>query len=92
MTFSSPHSWVVANDNAMGRKPPTERDWTERGAIIRRFATIGEAACILPGVEIGENAMVGANSVVTKDVAPRTLVMGVPEKPVRTLADEELKR
>jgi len=45
---------------------------------IKRGATIGARAVILPGVTIGEYAMVGAGSVVTKNVAPRTLVYGCP--------------
>lgn len=81
----------IANDNAMGRKPPAGRDWVERGVTIRRFAAIGQAACLQPGVEIGENAMVATGAVVTRDVKPRTLVAGIPARLVRTLGDEELK-
>lgn len=79
---------TTANDNSMGRRPTgsTEgRDWVERGPSIRRFAAIGQGACILPAVEIGENAIVGANAVVTKNVPPRTLVMGVPARVIRQL-------
>lgn len=82
---------TTANDNSMGRKPASGRDWTERGPIVRRFATIGQGACILPEVEIGENAIVGANAVVTKSVPPKMLVMGVPAKAIRELGKEELK-
>ncbi|MEO0248165.1 MAG: DapH/DapD/GlmU-related protein, partial [candidate division WOR-3 bacterium] len=52
----------TTNDNTMGRKIPTQKDWTERGPIIRRFAAIGQGACILPGIEIGENSIVGAGA------------------------------
>jgi acetyltransferase-like isoleucine patch superfamily enzyme len=45
---------------------------------------------LLPGVEVGEEAFVGAGAVVTKDVPPRALVMGVPARMVREVAEEEL--
>ena len=82
---------TTANDNLMGRKPPTvEGDWSGKGPVVRRFATVGQGACILPGVEIGENAIVGANSVVTKNVEPRSLVMGIPARFKRYLNSSEL--
>ncbi len=82
---------TTANDNAMGRKPAEARDWTGPGPVVRRWATIGQGACLLPGVEIGENAIVASNAVVTRNVPPRTLVMGIPARPVRELRPEELK-
>ena len=82
---------TTANDNKMGRTPPKiEGEWEKKGPIIRRFATIGQGACILPNVEIGENAIVGANSVVTKNVAPKTVVMGIPAVFKRNLYDYEI--
>lgn len=83
---------TTTNDNAMGRKPPQGKDWTGAGPIIRRFATLGQGVCVLPGVEIGRNAMVGAGAVVTRAVPPETLVMGVPARAVRRLSPEELRR
>lgn len=82
---------TTANDNSMGRKPAEGRDWSGRGPTVRRFSTIGQGACILPGVEIGENAIVGTNAVVTKDVPARTLVLGIPARVVRELNEKELK-
>jgi acetyltransferase-like isoleucine patch superfamily enzyme len=82
---------TTTNDNAMGRQPPTGADWTSAGPIIRRFATIGQGACILPGVEIGRNAMVGAGAVVTRNVPPEVLVLGVPARVVRALKPEEIR-
>jgi acetyltransferase-like isoleucine patch superfamily enzyme len=82
---------TTTNDNAMGRRPPAGKDWTGRGPILRRFATIGQGACLLPGVEIGRNAMVGAGAVVTRDVPPETLVLGVPARVVRKLSAAELR-
>lgn len=81
----------TTNDNKMGRKQPTGQDWIERGPTIRRFAAIGQGACVLPGIEVGENAIVGAGAVVTRDVPPRVLVMGVPARIIRELTPEELK-
>lgn len=53
--------------------------------VIGRGAWIGARAIILPGVTIGEGAVVAAGAVVTKDVDPHTLSAGVPAKPVRLL-------
>lgn len=75
-----------ANDNTMDRY---RRD-SFKAPIVRKFATIGGGACLLEGVEIGENAIVGSNAVVTKDVAPRTVVMGIPACFVRELKPEEI--
>jgi acetyltransferase-like isoleucine patch superfamily enzyme len=79
---------VTSNDNFMGR---TERrhDLIE-GPTIRRGARIGAGAVLCPAVEIGEEAFVGAGAVVTKDVAPRTLVVGNPARPLREVAAGEL--
>ena len=88
--FISTHV-ATANDNAMGRKTPATTDWTERGPVIRRFATIGEGACLLPGIEIGRNAVVGSGAVVTKDVPAGAVVMGAPARVVRELRPDELR-
>jgi acetyltransferase-like isoleucine patch superfamily enzyme len=55
------------------------------GALLRRGCRVGASVTVLPGVEVGAGAMVGAASVVTRDVAPRTLVMGAPARLVRRL-------
>lgn len=55
--------------------------------IVRRGASVGASATILPGIVIGENAMVGAGSVVTRSVDSGTLVVGVPARFVRHLSD-----
>jgi acetyltransferase-like isoleucine patch superfamily enzyme len=51
---------------------------------------VGGAAVLVPGVEIGEEAFVAAGAVVTKDVPPRAVVMGVPARVVRQVADADL--
>ena len=53
--------------------------------IIKRGAWIGAGAMLLPNITIGEGAVVGAGAVVTKDVAPYTVAVGVPAKVIRKL-------
>jgi UDP-2-acetamido-3-amino-2,3-dideoxy-glucuronate N-acetyltransferase len=57
--------------------------------LVKRGASIGANATILPGVTIGENALVGAGAVVTKDVPPDTIVVGNPARVVRILGASE---
>ena len=64
----------------------TEADWTVEKTIVKRGASIGSGATILSKVTIGENAIVGAGSVVTKDVPANTIVAGNPARVMRTLA------
>jgi acetyltransferase-like isoleucine patch superfamily enzyme len=79
---------VTTNDNLMGR---TERRHAlTRGPTIRRGARIGGAAVLCPGVEIGEEAFVGAGAVVVRDVPPRTVVVGNPARVLREVPGEEL--
>jgi acetyltransferase-like isoleucine patch superfamily enzyme len=79
---------VTANDNFMGR---TERRHAlRRGPTIRRGARIGAAAVLLPGIEIGEEAFVGAAAVVLKDVAPHAVVVGNPARQIREVPEDEL--
>jgi len=63
----------------------TEADWQVVPTIIRRGASIGSNATILCGVTVGEGAIVGAGSVVTRDVAPFTVVAGNPARVLRSL-------
>lgn len=53
--------------------------------VIKKGASIGANATILPGITIGESAMIGAGSVVTKDVPAKTVVLGNPAKTVRVM-------
>jgi acetyltransferase-like isoleucine patch superfamily enzyme len=79
---------VTTNDNFMGR---TERRHAlRRGPTIRRGARVGGGAVLLPGIEVGEEALVGAGAVVIADVAPRTVVVGNPARPLREVPDDEL--
>jgi acetyltransferase-like isoleucine patch superfamily enzyme len=79
---------VTTNDNFMGRTE--RRHGLIEGPTIRRGARIGGGAILCPGVEIGEEAFVGAGAVVTEDVAPRAVVVGNPARKIRDVADDEL--
>jgi acetyltransferase-like isoleucine patch superfamily enzyme len=79
---------VTTNDDFMGRTE--RRHELIRGATIRRGARVGGGAILCPAVEIGEEAFVGAGAVVTKDVAPRTLVVGNPARVLREVPEDEL--
>ena len=79
---------VTTNDNFMGR---TERRHAlTKGPTIRRGARVGGGAVLCPGVEIGEEAFVGAGAVVTKDVPPRTIAVGNPARTLREVPADEL--
>jgi acetyltransferase-like isoleucine patch superfamily enzyme len=79
---------TTTNDNFMGR---TEARLDQmRGPRIRRGARVGGAAVLLPGIEIGEEAFVGAGAVVTHDVPARAVVVGNPARQIREVSDEEL--
>ena len=78
---------ATTNDNTMGREEYDE-DCT-RGPYIKRNTTIGAAANILPNVVVGENCIVGAGAVVTKDIPDNKVVMGVPAKIVRDVEGVE---
>jgi acetyltransferase-like isoleucine patch superfamily enzyme len=79
---------VTTNDNYMGRTE--KRLALMKGPTIRRGARIGGAAVLCPGVEIGEEAFVGAGAVVTRDVPPGVVVVGNPARVLRDVASDEL--
>ena len=62
-----------------------QEDWTCERILVKKGATVGAGAVVLPGVTIGERAMVGAGAVVAKDVEPDTVVVGNPARVVRRL-------
>lgn len=72
-----------ANDNVVVSR--LYDDEMIMGPQVEDDATIGAGACLLPGVRVGKGAFVGAGAVVTKDVQPYDLVMGVPARVVRNL-------
>jgi UDP-2-acetamido-3-amino-2,3-dideoxy-glucuronate N-acetyltransferase len=63
----------------------TESDWTCIPTLVKRGASIGSGAVLLCGITVGENAMIGAGSVVTKDVPPHTIVAGNPARIIKSL-------
>ena len=79
---------VTTNDNWMGRTD--KRFGNVAGPTIRRGARVGGGAILCPGIEIGEEAFVGAGAVVTKDVPPRAVVVGNPARVVREVPEDEL--
>ena len=79
---------VTSNDNYVGRT--AERFKHFKGVTVKRGGRIGAGTVTLPGVVIGEDALVAAGSVVTRDVAPRKIVMGAPAKVVRDVPVEQL--
>ena len=85
VTFiNDPYPRAVTADGAL----QTDRDWTVVPTVVRRGATIGSGATVLCGLEIGEDAIVGAGSVVTRDVPARTIVVGNPARVLREIAPD----
>jgi len=80
---------VTTNDNFMGRTE--RRRKLMRGPTIRRSARIGGGAILCPGIEIGDEAFVGAGAVVTKDVPARKVVVGSPARVIRDVHADELR-
>jgi acetyltransferase-like isoleucine patch superfamily enzyme len=79
---------ITTNDNFMGRTE--KRHELVKGPTIRRGARIGGGAVLLPGIEVGEEAFVGAGAVVLRDVPARAVMVGSPARQIREVPDEEL--
>ncbi len=62
----------------------TDADWVVGRTVVCRRASIGSGAVVLSGLTIGENAIVGAGAVVTRDVPAGTVVVGAPARPTRS--------
>jgi acetyltransferase-like isoleucine patch superfamily enzyme len=84
------HGVMFTNDlfpratNADG-SPQTEADWKVIETRVKKGASIGSNATILCGISIGENALVGAGAVVTKDVPANSIVAGVPARIIKNI-------
>ena len=78
---------VMTNDDTMDRHGP---ETPLRAPTLRRACRIGGGAVLTPGVVVGEEAFVAAGAVVVRDVPDRAVVMGVPGRVVRQVADEDL--
>jgi acetyltransferase-like isoleucine patch superfamily enzyme len=79
---------VTSNDNFVGRT--AERFKHFKGVTVRRGGRIGAGSVLLPGVTVGEDALVAAGSVVTRDVPPRMIVMGQPAREWRAVPVAQL--
>jgi acetyltransferase-like isoleucine patch superfamily enzyme len=87
------HSVTFINDRYpratnLGGELQTEEDWNCQSTLVKRGVSIGSGATLLGGITIGENAIVGAGSVVTKDVPANAIVAGNPAKVLRKAANE----
>ena len=71
--------------------PQTEEDWTVEPTMVKKGASIGSGSTILSHVTIGEKAIIGAGSVVTKDVPPNTIAAGNPARIFRKIANVHRK-
>jgi acetyltransferase-like isoleucine patch superfamily enzyme len=78
---------ITTNDDTMARHGTQT---PARGATLRRACRVGGGAVLTPGVQIGEEAFVAAGAVVTRDVPARAVVMGVPARVVREVAEADL--
>jgi len=79
------HNVAFINDTypratTAGGELQTERDWKVEQTLVKKGASIGSGSTILPYVTIGENAVVGAGSVVTRDVPPNSVAFGNPTR------------
>jgi acetyltransferase-like isoleucine patch superfamily enzyme len=87
------HNVAFINDSypratAPGGQLKMESDWKVERTLVKKGASIGSGSTILANVVIGENAIVGAGSVVTKDVPANTIVAGNPAKVLRMITEE----
>ena len=80
---------VTMNDKRMSYRRPG-LTFVRNAPRILRAARVGGGSVLLPGVTVGENALVGAGSVVTKDVPDRAIVFGNPARIVGRVSDEEI--
>jgi UDP-2-acetamido-3-amino-2,3-dideoxy-glucuronate N-acetyltransferase len=80
---------ITMNDKRIVHRRPN-LVWEKAAPKILRAARVGGGSVLLPGVTIGENALVGAGSVVTRDVPDRAIVVGNPARVVGTVPDDQL--
>lgn len=90
------HNVAFINDSypratAAEGKLQTEADWKVETTLVKKGASIGSGSTILANITIGENSIIGAGSVVTKDVPPNLIVAGNPAKVIRRVKGFDIK-
>jgi acetyltransferase-like isoleucine patch superfamily enzyme len=87
------HNVTFINDRfpraTAGGKLQTEEDWKCDPTFVRKGASLGSSVTVLCGVTVGENAIVGAGSVVTRNVPPNAIVAGNPARVIRTIGERK---
>src|SRR5215211_33227 len=85
--YTSPFTQIIAVNHVFDdpSRPFVEQGITAKGIVIEDDVWLGAGAIITDGVRVGRGAVVAAGAVVTKDVAPHTVVGGVPAKPIKTI-------
>jgi acetyltransferase-like isoleucine patch superfamily enzyme len=87
------HNVTFINDRfpraTAGGKLQTEEDWKCDPTFVRKGASLGSSVTVLCGVTVGENAIVGAGSVVTRNVPPNAIVAGNPARVIRTIEERK---
>jgi len=86
------HNVTFINDlypraTTAGEKLQTDADWVCIPTLVKKGASIGSGATLLGGITVGENALVGAGSMVTKDVPPHAIVAGNPARTLKNITE-----
>jgi UDP-2-acetamido-3-amino-2,3-dideoxy-glucuronate N-acetyltransferase len=75
------HVFIAPNVTFTNDKHPrAQGEWTRLDTRVKRFASIGAGSTINPGVQIGENALIGTGSVVTRDIPDNAIAVGIPAR------------
>jgi len=92
--YTSPFTQIIAVNHIFddpGRSF-TEQGITAQGIVIEDDVWLGAGAIVTDGVHIWKGAVIAAGAVVTRDVAPHTVVGGIPARPIRTIGEEEIQK
>jgi len=79
------HGVMFINDKYPSVIKAINKTWSMEKVLVKKGASIGSGSVILAGITIGENAVVGAGAVVTKDIKPNEIVVGNPAKKLRKI-------